>query len=478
LNDAAWVALLALTLVAFMLRAWHLDTQSLWRDEVDVARFAGWPLSQLVRSLTVARHNGPLYYGLMRGWLTLAGHSEFALRFPSLGFSVVVVPLTWQVGAQLVGRRAALLAALLVAISPYLVWYGQDAKMYALVSALTLLAITCLWKALATGRWQWWAGFVAAASLSLYVHMLAALLIPVYAVALPLAYPRFRSRWRGWLISLSLLIVPYVPMAAWQLPLVLRAHDTGHPSYPLKQIVSLLFNLYARGVAMVDGWVALAAFMFAILAGVVVTSVRTNGRPVRVKGFLVLWLFLPVGLVYLISLRAPVFEPRYLIYVAPAFYLLAALGIVGLARLTPVVGGALLALVLSFSLLGLATQAVTPIKSDFRAAAAYVMARHQNHEPIMFQMPYVRHTFDYYFDADYVALEGPWTNDDKSVESAASLMASSVGEHTDVWLVVSEEWLWDSRGLTRAWLNTHGRSVESARFALVDVYHYQLAGPH
>ena len=57
-------------------------------------------------------------------------------------------------------------------------------------------------------------------------------------------------------------------------------------------------------------------------------------------------------------------------------------------------------------------------------------------------------------------------------------MASSVGEHTDVWLVVSEEWLWDSRGLARAWLNTHGQAVESARFALVDVYHYRLAGPH
>jgi len=267
-------------------------------------------------------------------------------------------------------------------------------------------------------------------------------------------------------------------MAAWQMPLVLRAHDTGHPSYPLKQIVSLLFNLYARGVAMVGGWAALAAFMFAILAGVVVTGVRTNGRLARVKVFLVLWLFLPVGLVYLISLRAPVFEPRYLIYVAPAFYLLAALGILGLARLVPVVGGGLLVLVLSYSLLGLATQAVTPIKSDFRAAAAYVMAHHQSHEPIMFQMPYVRHTFDHYFDADYVALEGPWTNDDKSVESVASLMASSVGEHTDVWLVVSEEWLWDSRGLARAWLNTHGQAVESARFALVDVYHYRLAGPH
>jgi hypothetical protein len=176
----------------------------------------------------------------------------------------------------------------------------------------------------------------------------------------------------------------------------------------------------------------------------------------------------------LISLRAPVFEPRYLIYLTPAFYLLTGLGIVALSRLSWVAAGLTLCVVLSFSLLGVWVQATTPMKSDFRAAARYVMTHRQNDAPIMFQMPYVRGTFDYYFDTEYVALEGPWTNGGESEAQVENSMTQSLVTYPEVWLVASESWLWDSRGLTQAWLDQHADLVESASFALVDVYHYSL----
>ena len=183
--------LIALILVAFLLRAPHLDIQSLWRDEVDVIRLSNQPLPELAQDLLQIRHNGPLYYLLMRGWLSLVGCSQFVLRYLSLCFGVITVPLMYRAGRDLVGQRAVIVAALLAAISPYLVWYSQDAKMYALVTALTLLAVTCELEALRTGR-LWWIGFVLFASLALYVHLLSALMIPVYAMALLLAWPRCR----------------------------------------------------------------------------------------------------------------------------------------------------------------------------------------------------------------------------------------------------------------------------------------------
>ncbi len=481
---AIWGALSVLTLVAFLLRVSHLDAQSLWRDEVDVIRFASGPLPQLVQSLVKAQHNGPLYHILMRGWLGLAGDSEFALRYPSLCFGVLTVPLIYQLGRRLVGRRSALMAALLVVVAPYLVWYGQDAKMYALVLALTLLAMICQLKALTTGRRRWWLGFVVVTSFSLYVHLLSALMIPVYAAIFLLAWPRYQRRWRGWLVSFGALTLPYVPLGIWQLPLILNSYETGHPFYPINQVVALLFNLYSRGVAMVGDWPVVAAFVFAMLGGIFSLGERgsarrhTAGGPfdlggLRVRAFLLLWLFLPVVLVYLASLRVPVFEPRYLIFVAPAFYLLTALGLVSLSRLSRTVAGLSLGVLLSFSLLGVWVQATIPIKSNFRAAAAYVMAHRRNDAPIMFQMPYVRYTFDYYFDGDYTALEGPWTNDGKTEAQVAEVMTRLLEDEADVWLVASESWLWDSRDLARAWLDQNAHLVESASFALVDVYHYQ-----
>jgi len=493
LHLAAWCALpasrlagLALTMVAFLLRVTHLDGQSLWRDEVDVIRLANLPLPQLARSLVQAGHNGPFYYLLMQSWLRLAGDSEFGLRYLALCCGVLAVPLAYWVGRRLMSRRAAALGAAFVAVSPYLVWYSQDAKMYALLTALTLLATGCQLEALATGRLRWWAGFVVAASLSLYVHILAALMIPVYAGAWLLARPSSRrARWAG-AVALGLLTLPYLPLALWQWPLVMNRYETGHPFYPLNQVLSLLFNLQARGMALAGGWAVVAAFVFAMLGGLLSPLAGGSRRhnpsrwrflPGRVspRFFLPLWLFLPVVLVYLASLRAPVFEPRYLIFVAPAFYLLTGLGVVALARLSWTAAGLALAVALSFSLLGMWIQATTPIKSDFRAAAGYVAAQRQGDAPIMFHMPYVRDTFDYYFRGEYAALDGPWTNDGRSEAQVAAAMAGLLHGYPDVWLVSSESWLWDTRGLARAWLDGHARLVESASFTLVDVYHYEMS---
>jgi hypothetical protein len=314
-------------------------------------------------------------------------------------------------------------------------------------------------------------------------------MIPAYATVFLLAWPRYRGQWRGWLVALGLLTLPYVPLVVWQLPLVLNSYETGHPLYPLNEMLAALVNLYARGMALIGSWVVVAAFLFAMLGGVFsprsYSKVRSEAHRtwthfdpggIRSRLFLLLWLLLPVALVYLISLRAPVFEPRYLIFVAPAFYLLVALGVVVLARLSRTVGGLLLAALLSFGLLGVWVQATTPIKSDFRAAAAYVVAHRSGDAPIMFQMPYIRHTFDYYFNRDYVALESPWTNDGKTEAQAGDVMGVLLKGYADVWFVFSESWLWDSRDLARSWLDQHARLIESAHFVLVDVYHYDLSG--
>jgi hypothetical protein len=194
----------------------------------------------------------------------------------------------------------------------------------------------------------------------------------------------------------------------------------------------------------------------------------------RWRLFLVIWLLLPVLLVYLISLRAPVFEPRYLIYIAPAFYLLTGLGVVALSRQSWAAAGLALAVVLSFSLLGVWVQATAPIKSDFRAAANYITIHRQSNMPIMFQMPYIRHTFDYYFDDQYVALEGPWTNGGESEADVQGKMERLLEAYPEVWVVASETWLWDSRDLTLSWLDQHAELMESASFTLVDVYRYNL----
>jgi len=224
-RSASLVAIGLAALAAFAVRAASLDTQSLWRDEVDALRFATVRWADLLASFTRPGWNGPLYYVFLRGWVALTGTSEYALRFFSLAFGVLCVPLAYALGCRLFDRRTGLLAAILIAASPYLAWYGQEVKMYTLLAALALTAIYGLRRAVEGAGWRWWALPVVATSLAFYSHILAALLIPVQVLLYLAWWPQARRQWRGALVSLACLTLPYLPLVLWQAPLVLQSRD-------------------------------------------------------------------------------------------------------------------------------------------------------------------------------------------------------------------------------------------------------------
>jgi hypothetical protein len=137
--------------------------------------------------------------------------------------------------------------------------------------------------------------------------------------------------------------------------------------------------------------------------------------------------------------------------------------------------GLCLVLVLLFNLTGIWQQQRRPHKADFRAAAEYLVNQPQAPATIMIHLSYLQYTFDYYYPHPYTLKEGLWTNDDKPESTVDTEMTRLTAGLTDLWLVVSEEDLWDNRHLTRNWLNEHGHLVNEAHFTHVDVYHYQLS---
>jgi len=153
--------------LAFCLRVYHLDFQSLWRDEVDVLRFALRPAHEAVALLRQPGENGPLFYLLLRPWLDAAGQTEFALRFPSAWAGVVTVALLYALVRRMVGPLPALLAALFAATAPFLTWYSQDAKMYALITALIVLILWLTTKTMSRGGFIRWAALYVLTSASL-----------------------------------------------------------------------------------------------------------------------------------------------------------------------------------------------------------------------------------------------------------------------------------------------------------------------
>lgn len=469
--------MLLVVYLAFLLRVIQLDSQSLWRDEVDAIRFSGWSLRTLVIGLFQEGHNGPLFFLLLRPWRYLTGNSEFALRYPSAMMGAVAIPLGYVLARQLgLSRRAGILVSLLLATSPYLVWYGQEAKMYTLLLALVTLAFVAYLKALAGGRLGWWAVFVLATSLSFYTHILAPLMLVVYGVVALLHVNYLRRRWQAWLISMACLTLPYLPLVIWQFPLLIEGADRGHPFYPLRQEIFLLLHLYSSGLFRFVGLTAIVLVVFLLLCALFLANRRAAAESLtaRKRSLLAAWVLLPIITVYLISLRVPVFEDRYLIYIMPPFYLLIVLGIILLREHTRRLAGLCLGLILMINLMGIWFQQREPVKANFRAAAAQLESQPQPPSTIMIQMPYLRHTFDYYYPHEYTLIEGLWTNDGKTEETVHAEMARLTDELSELWLVVSEEELWDNRQMVRAWLNQNAHLVEKTHFTRVDLYHYRL----
>jgi mannosyltransferase len=491
----------ALVLTAFALRAYHLDFQSLWRDEVDTITFATRALPRLLSTFTRPKENGPLYFLLLRPWIALTGDSEFSVRFFSLAFGVLAIPLVYALGRRWLSPLSSMLGALLMAFSPYLIWYSQEAKMYTLITFLTVLSLYLYMEALTGARWLYWAAYVVTTSLCLYTHILAALIIPLEITLFVVWWPRYRARLKPWLAAIGCVTLPYIPLAFWEIPLLLSTYETGHPFYPMGKILSILFFAFSHGVSGVAGpWLLILAsvlFIFLFLAGVFLRDKKLNpasdydarrregavlstARPEpsrRGKGAtLLLYLFLPIIGVYLISLGMPIFADRYLIYVAPAFYLIIARGLATVKLRSNAVFALCLALVLTLNVQSVWAQSHTRIKSDFRSTAQYFALHREPDDLVIFLIPYVRHPFEYYYRGDYHRADGPYTNDGMSESELEATLGKTTQGHKGIWLVASEAELWDERGLVKAWLDGNGKLVDEEEFARVRLYRYELRG--
>ena len=168
--------LLGLTWLAFALRMAGVTAQSLWRDEVDALIFATQPLTELLAMFRQPGQNGPLFFLALRPWLAAVGQSELALRLPSALAGALAVPIFYALVRRVIhDRQPAAIAALLMATAPYLVWYGQEAKMYAALTVLAPASLLLTVEVSRRGGWWRWVSLYVITSLCFYTHLLAAL---------------------------------------------------------------------------------------------------------------------------------------------------------------------------------------------------------------------------------------------------------------------------------------------------------------
>jgi mannosyltransferase len=179
----SWWPLVALTLLAAVLRLATLDLQSFWYDEAFTPVHVLHPgIAATWRSFVHTENTPPLWYLMVWAVSRVAGTGEVALRLPSALAGIATVPVAWGIGRELGGRRAAILAAAIVAVNPLLVWYSQEARAYGFFVLFVALAMLCCLRAAREPTPRWPALFALSGAGALLSHYFAVFLLAPMAM--------------------------------------------------------------------------------------------------------------------------------------------------------------------------------------------------------------------------------------------------------------------------------------------------------
>ena len=335
----AWILIAAVVTVGAAVRFYNLGGKSLWLDEVVSSQATSInSFADLIAWVKADVDQVPLFSTitwLLRGF----GDGEVALRLPSAIEGTLTIVAVYVLAKQIYGFTTALLAALLMAVLPFAVWYSQEARAYALLMLLTTLQILFAYRAKRDGRLFDWAGLSLFSILNLYTHYLALAVTGAVYGYLGICFIAdalsrklsVRQVFRA-IGSAGLIVLAFAPWLN-ALETFLRSPDHGFARFSPAPFTMTQFG------TLLDGLTFSVPLLVVLAVGLVAVTIRA-ARSRDGSGLLLAWIALPLlalalkmhgGVLYL--------NPRYLSFTVPAMVITSAVGVTTLARLVAVAAG-------------------------------------------------------------------------------------------------------------------------------------------
>jgi 4-amino-4-deoxy-L-arabinose transferase-like glycosyltransferase len=315
-RDAGILALV--TLVGLAVRLYGLTSYGIWFDEGYHIALVQLPtVGAMLDAVLSNPPSDPLYVLLLRGWVSLFGSGDAAVRLLSVLISTATLPATYALGRVMASRAVGLLGACLFALSPYAVELGQEAALYSLAALTTTAALAVGWHWHQSGRGAWL--YVALGVVAIYSHYVVAAILALFALlALHPAAGARRIATKVWLSAHAAIFIAWVPwlvaLAAHWLSSELPRATLYHPATPEELLDALIrftsgsatrlqsaspvevLGLFAGGALFALGLLA-ATRGLRLLALVSGTIFLAPAVVSRVTG---LWLFVPHFMLFLL----------------------------------------------------------------------------------------------------------------------------------------------------------------------------------
>ncbi|MDQ1638890.1 MAG: mannosyltransferase [Pyrinomonadaceae bacterium] len=343
LSTPLTAAVVALFIVG---RLWRLSASCLWFDEIFSVHAARHGWAELLRFVAADIIHPPLFYLLLKIWISLGGESLLWLRLlPALIGMAAIIPFLLLCSELELKQTERTVALLLLAVNGYLIKYAQELRMYSLLMFLSLCSLWLFVRFFkAEHGWRKQLGWLYLINLLLvYSHYAGWIVVAVECLALVIWQ---RRKVKTFLIAFALLLLAYAP---WVFLVNANreagkglAQNIGWVTRPTLWDVTQFYALLNKPFWFIQSTAArpydLLTALFAILilgAPLVFLSLRlwraelVNDANERSFRALFLFLLAPVILVFGLSWLLPdsVWGTRHLIVVAAPYAILVSVAI-------------------------------------------------------------------------------------------------------------------------------------------------------
>jgi mannosyltransferase len=360
-EPAPWRAALLVGALSAVLGLVTLGHRSLWFDETydGVKTREAWP--HVLHAIGATEMSQAAYLVGLKLWAAVTPGTDVWLRVPSVAAAAIATTLLVLLGARLWDRTTGILAGVLLAANALLVSWSQQARTYALVTCVVVLATLLFVRALDVPTRRNWLLYAVAAAAAVYCHFYAGFVVIAHLASLPLASARPPRRR---VLETAGTFVALISVALYFTATAGRAQLGWIPPVSVAGVREFLDAVSGRNPLV---WLAVLGGLAVLAAGARARRPGASWRLALVGG----WIVLPVLLGVLVSLHQRIFVTRYGIVITPALALTGGVLIAWLARARREAAALALAAVVVVSLLQIGRW-YRGQPENWRAAVAYL----------------------------------------------------------------------------------------------------------
>ena len=470
--------LILIIILGAALRLYDLNGESIWLDEaytIDISKYD--PVGIVNEILRNNENHPPLYYSFMHYWINLFGDSAISVRFPSVIFALISIFVAYRLARTLFNKNTALLSALILSTSALSIEYSQNARSYTLLALLSLLSFYFFLQLLQKNSFRSSILYTISTILLVYTHHYAIFILVSQNIFFFTVYifntNRKHLTLRQWILLQLLFFVLYLPIIylAMHADALSDSYWMNAPNY--KAIPGVLLSYSGSWILFVIFFILSMISVFNLKSILLHKDLKDytesffdkteNSELTYIEKiyFLVLWISVPIIIPFLISVMfAPVFQSRFLIGGAAAFFILVAKGIESFGNKKTIISIAGVIIVLSFFNAGNYYTAVR--KHEWQEAILYLESEAENGDPILINPSYELRTGLYHLSRE----------DLEMIKFNEESLSELDKDNYDFWVIMS--WHGQSGKEPLAFELLKNYNVRSRKdFYKLKVYHYQ-----